>query len=67
MHVPADCSTADRDIDTVTPTLPLTLGGARPEIRTGAPSLGAHTDGVLRSLGYRDEDLAQLRRDGVIG
>jgi crotonobetainyl-CoA:carnitine CoA-transferase CaiB-like acyl-CoA transferase len=67
MHVPADCSTADRDIDTVTPTLPLTLGGARPEIRSGAPSLGAHTDEVLRSIGYRDDDLVQLRRDGVIG
>jgi crotonobetainyl-CoA:carnitine CoA-transferase CaiB-like acyl-CoA transferase len=67
IHVPADCSTADAPINTVTPLLPLTMSGARPAIRSGAPSLGEHTLGVLRGLGYLDDELAQLQRDHVIG
>jgi crotonobetainyl-CoA:carnitine CoA-transferase CaiB-like acyl-CoA transferase len=31
------------------------------------PTLGQHTDDVLRELGFGDDDLAALRRDGVIG
>jgi crotonobetainyl-CoA:carnitine CoA-transferase CaiB-like acyl-CoA transferase len=51
------------------PTVPLRLGGqhtrwfARP-----APTLGQHTDEVLREvLGLRDAEIAQLRADGIIG
>jgi formyl-CoA transferase len=32
----------------------------------GGPELGEHTDEVLRSLGYDDAALADLRRRGVI-
>lgn len=30
------------------------------------PALGEHTETILRELGYTPDDLAQLRRDGVI-
>jgi formyl-CoA transferase len=30
------------------------------------PDLGQHTDAVLSELGLRPEDIASLRRDGVI-
>jgi len=30
------------------------------------PGLGAHTDEVLRALGYADQDIGRLRTDGVI-
>ena len=31
------------------------------------PRLGEHTDGVLASLGYGSEDIAALRRRGIVG
>jgi len=36
------------------------------EVRGPQPTAGAHTDEVLRSLGYGDEELAALRTRGVI-
>ena len=30
------------------------------------PPLGAHTDEVLREIGYTDDEMATLRRDAVI-
>ena len=35
--------------------------------RQHAPLLGQHTDEVLRGIGVTDDELAQLRADGVIG
>lgn len=67
IHIAPDCSTADTHIDTVTPLLPFTLDGARPAIRTSAPMLGEHSADILRTLGYRDDDIQQLTRDGVVG
>lgn len=45
---------------------PITLpGGAVP--RTGdVPALGQHTDAVLRAVGMTDDEIAALRRDGVV-
>lgn len=45
---------------------PITLpGGAGP--RTGdVPALGQHTDAVLRAVGMTDDEIAALRRDGVV-
>jgi len=34
-------------------------------IRTGPPAVGEHTDEVLRSLGYSDEQIRALHADGV--
>jgi crotonobetainyl-CoA:carnitine CoA-transferase CaiB-like acyl-CoA transferase len=67
IHIAPDCSTADAHIDTVTPLLPFTLGGARPAIRSSAPMLGEHSTDILHALGYRDDDIVQLTREGVVG
>jgi len=43
------------------------LAGSEPEVPTGAPRLGQHTDEVLGGLlGLDDADLAELHRSGVI-
>ncbi len=51
---------------TRTPLLPLMLAGVRPGVRFNPPKLGEHNDALLRSLGYSDEQLRQLRIDGII-
>jgi formyl-CoA transferase len=35
-------------------------------VRSGAPALGAHTEELLSELGVDPDELAELRRDGVI-
>jgi crotonobetainyl-CoA:carnitine CoA-transferase CaiB-like acyl-CoA transferase len=35
-------------------------------VRTPPPGLGAHTDEVLRSLGFDDAAIAEMRRDGIV-
>ncbi|MED1606717.1 CoA transferase [Cytobacillus kochii] len=35
--------------------------------KTGPPVLGQHTEELLHSLGYRNLDIDQLRKEGVIG
>jgi crotonobetainyl-CoA:carnitine CoA-transferase CaiB-like acyl-CoA transferase len=52
---------------TKTPLLPLALDGQRLPLRTNPPRLGEHTDALLGSLGYRDDEIAALRAAGVIG
>jgi crotonobetainyl-CoA:carnitine CoA-transferase CaiB-like acyl-CoA transferase len=46
---------------------PLRIDGRRLPAGTPPPLLGQHTDAILRDLGYSARDIAQLRRDGVIG
>ena len=46
----------------IVPKLSDTPGGTR----WLGPGLGAHTDEVLRALGYADQDIERLRTDGVI-
>ena len=45
---------------------PVKLSGTPCEVRLPAPALGAHTDEVLRELGYDDDRIAELRRQGTI-
>ncbi|MES2025684.1 MAG: CaiB/BaiF CoA-transferase family protein [Pseudomonadota bacterium] len=46
----------------ITPKLSETPG----ETKWLGPTLGEHTDDVLRTLGYDDAGIAELRRDGVV-
>jgi len=50
------------------PGLPVKLSRTNAAAFTPAPLLGQHTDAVLSELlDYNDDDLAALRKDGVIG
>jgi crotonobetainyl-CoA:carnitine CoA-transferase CaiB-like acyl-CoA transferase len=52
---------------TVKTTLfPLTLDGARLGVRRQPPRLGEHTTALLLGLGYRDEEIERLRREGLV-
>jgi crotonobetainyl-CoA:carnitine CoA-transferase CaiB-like acyl-CoA transferase len=65
--LPADASTAGRPVETRTALLPLTIGGARPGVRSAPPALGQHTESLLRELGYSVGDIAHLRDANVVG
>jgi crotonobetainyl-CoA:carnitine CoA-transferase CaiB-like acyl-CoA transferase len=65
--VPADCSGANKFIQTETPLLPLTLSGERPSIRSNPPSLGEHTRAILSEIGYDEAAIAKLIADEVVG
>lgn len=42
------------------------LSGGDPDIPSPPPSLGQHTEAVLKELHYTDEDIVRLRRAGAI-
>ena len=67
VSLPADASGAGRAVDTRTPLLPLTLDGQRLPLRTPPPALGAHTEALLRELGYDSSGIESLRAADVIG
>lgn len=46
---------------------PLRVGGVRMPLGLAPPALGAHTDAVLRELGFRRAEIVAMRRDGIIG
>lgn len=48
------------------PKLPLEINGARPELRSDLPSTGANTVSIMKSLGYGDEDIKQMRLAGRV-
>ena len=66
VSVPADASGAKHPIDTATPLLPLTIDGRRLPLRMNPPSLGEHTEELLRFLGYDAAAIAEFRGAGVI-
>jgi crotonobetainyl-CoA:carnitine CoA-transferase CaiB-like acyl-CoA transferase len=45
---------------------PLRLGAASPSLRRHPPRLGEHTDEVLRTAGYSEEQIAALRASSVV-
>jgi crotonobetainyl-CoA:carnitine CoA-transferase CaiB-like acyl-CoA transferase len=49
-----------------TPLFPFTLDGERLGVRLGPPPHGAHTDELLRTLGYDDARIAALREAGAV-
>ena len=51
------------DLPGIIPKLSRTPGGTR----SGAPSLGEHTVGVLREIGLTDEQIKALEVKGIIG
>jgi formyl-CoA transferase len=52
------------DIDIV--RNPINLDGSAAAIRRPSPDPGQHTDEILADLGYDDEDVAKMRKQGVI-
>ena len=65
-RVPPDASGAGRTVDTRSPLLPLSLDGQRLPLRSDPPSIGQHSRGLLRDLGYSEADIQALVEQGVI-
>jgi crotonobetainyl-CoA:carnitine CoA-transferase CaiB-like acyl-CoA transferase len=45
---------------------PVTLSGTPSSLRVAAPESGEQTDEILQEYGYRPEEIAEFRRNGVI-
>ena len=42
------------------------MSGTPCEVRAAAPCLGQHTDQVLATLGYREDEIAALHKKGAL-
>jgi crotonobetainyl-CoA:carnitine CoA-transferase CaiB-like acyl-CoA transferase len=47
--------------------VPIKMSDTPGSVRTHPPMLGEHTNQILNSLGYTDTQIADLRKEGVIG
>ncbi|MBP6901348.1 MAG: CoA transferase [Burkholderiaceae bacterium] len=64
--VPADASSAGRELHSRAALLPITLDGRRLPLRQGPPALGADSAALLAELGYGQADIAALVDQGVV-
>ncbi len=46
--------------------IPIKFSETPGEVRTPAPEIGEHTEDILKGLGYTEEGIGRLRREGVI-
>ena len=49
------------------PLMPFTLGGRRPGLRLQPPTLGEHSDALLKEVGYSDAEVAELKTSRITG
>lgn len=54
------------DKDITVPVAAFTYAHGGPSVRSAPPKLGQHTDDVLGGLGYGAEEIAALRKEGVV-
>ncbi len=45
---------------------PVKFSSSKPVVRTPPPTLGEHTDEILKGLGMTEEDVESLRSEGVV-
>ena len=45
---------------------PIKLGRTKATIRSAPPKLGEHTEEILSSLGYNDNDTKEMKKNGII-
>jgi crotonobetainyl-CoA:carnitine CoA-transferase CaiB-like acyl-CoA transferase len=48
------------------PGVPVRMSGTPASVRRHPPQLGEHTDEILREVGYSDDEIGVLRREGAI-